>query len=59
MSKEEQEAEMIVEKFGKYATTHVEGIMYEINEMDCEFFSRIASERIEYWQEVLAILKNK
>ena len=56
MNKEEQEAEMIVEQFGKYAITHVEGIMYEINEMDWEFSSRIAAERLEYWQEVLTIL---
>ena len=71
MSKEEEEAERIIRTYWvcdvgmteklaiKSAIIHVEGIMDEIQDMDWEFSTRIAAERLEYWQEVLTILINK
>ena len=79
MSKEEEEAEGIIEMFRpftvslalaneenrvksiniKCAITHVDGIIDEINEMNWEFSSGIAAERLDYWREVLMILINK
>ena len=74
MSKEKEEAEGIIKMFNlpysnhlddftdalnRCAIIYVEGIIDEINEMDWEFSTRIAAERLEYWQEVLTILKNK